>query len=507
MIKRLSQMTLTFNKKFKIHYFSEKIKKEEILLYILDDKYSVKPDKEFRITHTTKEIQIDSHKKVEDKINIVKNESPIKCKKQVIQYGKSSISEITSMRMKILNLLNDIKRKCLNTFFPREYPFSVKKGYLGFSTYTFFSNVCFNTMNFITTQVLISAMNLNISKSTGVAISAGMNWALKEGLGQLGSIAFSTKYVSVIDKYAKPWRIASISLVSVGCLMEASAILIPTYFLFIATVSTITKLIAINANIFSRTAVIEFFSKQSNIVDLSNKFSLQNNVALLLGNLIGFGISLLIDITKFQILFPVLCGFSIINILTSIQAIKYINFDYFNFPRICIFLEEYFKTGIVLNPEEVGKREPKLFYYNFRNFHFAQKSADKILKINDNNYIVHLFELFREKNYFILVKRNRRGEIKVNTFLRVSAVDNDIYLAFLSSIRFIILAKEMRKVEKGDFTYEKIFDLLEKNQNFIDNELDKKGLLDKMKNAGWLLQFSQLEDRYTRYHLFFKNLD
>jgi hypothetical protein len=31
----------------------EKVRKEEILLYIMNDKYSVKPDQEYRISHKT----------------------------------------------------------------------------------------------------------------------------------------------------------------------------------------------------------------------------------------------------------------------------------------------------------------------------------------------------------------------------------------------------------------------------------------------------------------------
>ena len=41
------------SKQFK--HFCSKMRKEEILLYIMNDKYSVKPDKEFRIVHQTLE--------------------------------------------------------------------------------------------------------------------------------------------------------------------------------------------------------------------------------------------------------------------------------------------------------------------------------------------------------------------------------------------------------------------------------------------------------------------
>lgn len=100
--------------------------------------------------------------------------------------GKHSIHEISSYYDKIKRTIGNSKRKIVNKLCPRDYPYSVKKGYTGFSFYTFASNVSFNVMNFITTQVLINALNLNISKSAGFAFSAGMNWAIKEGVGQIG---------------------------------------------------------------------------------------------------------------------------------------------------------------------------------------------------------------------------------------------------------------------------------------------------------------------------------
>jgi hypothetical protein len=54
-------------------FFCEKIRKEEIHLYVMHDKYSVKPDKEFRINHQTLE-SFDKDKKNK--------------KMKVMEYGK-----------------------------------------------------------------------------------------------------------------------------------------------------------------------------------------------------------------------------------------------------------------------------------------------------------------------------------------------------------------------------------------------------------------------------------
>lgn len=48
------------------------------------------------------------------------------------------------------------------------------------------SNVIYNASAFITVQLLINSMGLGISKTTTAVFSAGMNWAIKEGIGQVG---------------------------------------------------------------------------------------------------------------------------------------------------------------------------------------------------------------------------------------------------------------------------------------------------------------------------------
>lgn len=81
---------------------------------------------------------------------------------------------------------NNIYKK----IYPRDYPYSVQKGYTEFSINQFISNTIFNCMNFITIQLLINSMGLSISKSSTMVFSAGMNWAIKEGIGQVGNKFF-----------------------------------------------------------------------------------------------------------------------------------------------------------------------------------------------------------------------------------------------------------------------------------------------------------------------------
>lgn len=102
--------------------------------------------------------------------------------------GKHSITEISNLKHKYENAKKNLKRIFLKNIFPRDYPYSVKEGYEGFSKYTFLSNVCHNIMSFISTQVLINSLNLNVNRAGAFALSAGLNWAIKEGVGQMGNI-------------------------------------------------------------------------------------------------------------------------------------------------------------------------------------------------------------------------------------------------------------------------------------------------------------------------------
>ena len=97
-----------------------------------------------------------------------------------------------------------------------------------------------------------------------------------------------------------------------------------------------------------------------------------------------------------------------------------------------------------------------------------------------------------------------KTEYIISTFLRVNADNNDIFWAFLFTVRLNQLIENF-KMNSKIISYPEITELIEENINYID-ELDKKHLLEKLKNLGWILNFSHLEEKYSRYHLLYKNL-
>ena len=100
--------------------------------------------------------------------------------------GIHTITEIKSWSKLYCEWREAQRVKLTKMLLPRGYPENYPNDFLTFTKYTFIANVCFNVMNFISTQVLINSLGLGISKSTGYAFSAGMNYVIKEGFGQAG---------------------------------------------------------------------------------------------------------------------------------------------------------------------------------------------------------------------------------------------------------------------------------------------------------------------------------
>ena len=290
--------------------------------------------------------------------------------------------------------------------------------------------------------------------------------------------------------------------------MEVIPLLLPKYFLIIASVANIIKFISLSGNQISRTTIIEHFCRQHNIVDLANKYGIQHNIAILTGNLIGFFCSLIFPLNNFTPTFTFLSLISLLNIYTAFKSVTYFTMSDFNFQRMSLFCEEYLNSGSIISPEEV-KRKEKIFYTNTKNMYFANVSPEFIIKNDNQLFIIHLFDIIKDKNYFVIPQKrfsfkNMKNVYRIYTFLRLNADNNDIFFAFMYSIRLNMLLNGLKGNMKNS-TNDDVIGLMIKNITFID-DIDKKTIFDKMKTSGWILNFGVLEEKYNRYHMLFKTL-
>lgn len=101
-------------------------------------------------------------------------------------------------------------------------------------------------MNFISTQVLINSLGINTIPGNKYVFSAGLNWVIKDGIGQLGSIFFSAKFSHQMEINLKEWRLFATVLLNASVFMEILIVLLPQHFLLSASVANISKILSSN---------------------------------------------------------------------------------------------------------------------------------------------------------------------------------------------------------------------------------------------------------------------
>lgn len=136
----------------------ENTKNKKTIIYLTLNKFNIMPDTQ--LTIEKKQESVDTNK---------------------VKYTKESHNYALN-KMTIGKVL---KASFYQVFLPRDYPHSVKSDYLNFSKYQFLAAICAFTMNFLSTQVLINSLGLGVSKTVSYGISAGLNWVLKDSIGQL----------------------------------------------------------------------------------------------------------------------------------------------------------------------------------------------------------------------------------------------------------------------------------------------------------------------------------
>lgn len=72
-----------------------------------------------------------------------------------------------------------------------------------------------------------------------IPLAAALNWIIKDGLGQLGGVIYSTVISSKFDSDPKRHRFWSNVALQASTLLEVVTPLVPQFFLFLASVSNI----------------------------------------------------------------------------------------------------------------------------------------------------------------------------------------------------------------------------------------------------------------------------
>lgn len=163
----------------------------------------------------------------------------------------------------------------------------MRSGYLRFITFFIFRQL-FREANYVlsTTSLLRS---LGLSSSTALALSAPLQWVLKDGLGFLSKFISSSQLSSRVDRHPRRSRIVGDSLMTLSSLVEILSVLHPRQFVWYGALGGVLKQMGGGISGPAYRVFLDAFVGKGggNIGELSARGEVQGVVGKLLGLALG----------------------------------------------------------------------------------------------------------------------------------------------------------------------------------------------------------------------------
>jgi hypothetical protein len=296
---------------------------------------------------------------------------------------------------------NNHKKRLLTTFLyerflchflPRGFPQTVDVGYLSYSMYTFLANVAGSASMVLSTQTLLLAVGVvghhhqddDHSVMQAGVMAGALNWVLKDGVGQLGGIAFASyvaKRTHNLDSNPKQWRLLAAVALDAAAFMELSAPFLSSSYsvLALACVANIFKNIGFLTASASRAALHQALAgvHHNNLADVTAKSGSQAMAAGLVGTGLGIVLSQWIvhaDPTHFMAAFGVLAlfhqGFNYL-------ALRNVVLRQFDARRLTLVMDAFLTSGKVLTPEQAAQQE-RFWWWHDQPYNNSKKGEIRI---------------------------------------------------------------------------------------------------------------------------------
>jgi hypothetical protein len=246
-----------------------------------------------------------------------------------------------------------LKSTVRRVLFPAGYPDTVHVNYLPFAIWNGVQMVFSSAVGVFSTQSLL--YGLGVGSGNALALSATINWILKDGLGQLGGIAVVAYLGGRFDSQAKRYRFLSAWILQGACLMELLVPMAPNRFLLWAAAANMMKNVAWMASSATRAQIHRHLAKGDNLGDLSGRAAAQNTLASLIGTGLGVVLSTVflkgqLDmLTSVAIFLPL----SLISLYASYKSCQYAISPKLTLRRIEIICAQLF-------PELLGSKKIKV---------------------------------------------------------------------------------------------------------------------------------------------------
>lgn len=178
----------------------------------------------------------------------------------------------------------------VDLFLPSGYPGSVGEGYLAYQIFDSLQGICSYLRGVVATSAVLMAAGVGDAEAS--AMSAAVNWALRDGTGMVGGLLFSYAASAQFDSYVKEYRLFADVINDVGLTLDMLA----PYagrgrVLYVSSLATICKTMCGMAAGATKGSITHHFAIHGNMADLNSKESTQETLVSLLGMIFGIGLA------------------------------------------------------------------------------------------------------------------------------------------------------------------------------------------------------------------------
>ena len=234
----------------------------------------------------------------------------------------------------------------------------MKDGYGTYALLQFAGFACSSAGGVLSTRVLLTAVG--VGDASAAPLAAAANWAVKDGLGMLGGVAFASIWSGALDARPRRWRLRSSVALDAAALVELAALpAFPQYFVPIAGLANVAKNISYLAASASRAAIHRALSNRqgaANLGDLTAKSGSQTIVASLVGLGLGVGVSNACggDVTT---VWPAWAALSATHLTCTWLSLRYVADVELDPPRLAALVDAFLETGTCPTPAETSSAE------------------------------------------------------------------------------------------------------------------------------------------------------
>ena len=177
-------------------------------------------------------------------------------------------------------LYNFIQRSIVPRLKVSFLPSGVSPNYYSFTRWRILQRFVNANLHVFGTQSLLLGLGIkaNMSSKLG-ALSAALNWVLKDALGKIVRMFWASKMGLRFDSDAKRWRFRSAFVFAAGNGLEIATYIFPHMFLVWATLANCCKQISTLTSSSTRSSIFNSFrdGSRENIADITAKGEAQNS--------------------------------------------------------------------------------------------------------------------------------------------------------------------------------------------------------------------------------------